>query len=249
MEQLTVIETALFFLIFIWSGFVRTALGFGGAALSLPLFLFLIDDPVEIIPIIGIHLLLSVAVSLRRFYHAINWHYLAKTLPWMLPFKIAGVIGLLSLPATIVNVGVYIITTVYALSYITQIRWQFNYQPIDWSLLAAGSYISGTSLIGAPLIIAVYSKHLAQNQLRATLFALWFLLVTIKLVAFMVNDTPLQLTWTLYTLPFALLGHILGDKVHQRIVTMNKAIFMRWIGCGLLAICLLGLWRIIFLSH
>jgi len=37
----------LFFtaLVFIWTGFVRSGLGFGGAALGLPLMLFIYDQP------------------------------------------------------------------------------------------------------------------------------------------------------------------------------------------------------------
>ncbi|MGY0399220.1 MAG: TSUP family transporter [Ostreibacterium sp.] len=248
MDYLTPLQLTLFFLIFIWSGFVRTALGFGGAALSLPLFLFMVPNPVQLIPIIGIHLLLMVTMNLRSDYRQIDWQYLRKTLPWMLPFKIAGVIGLLSLPASVLNIGVYLITGFYALSYITQIRWRFHWKAIDWGLLAAGSYISGTSLIGAPLIIAVFSKYVAPNNLRATLFALWFILVSIKMSAFVITGTDLQLKWALYSLPFTFIGHIWGNNVHQKILTMNKALFMRWIGMGLLLICLIGLVHIVFFS-
>lgn len=248
MAQLTLEQTALFFLIFTWSGFVRTALGFGGAALSLPLFLFIVDNPVEIVPIIGIHLLISVIINLRHYHRYIDWNYLGKTLPLMLPFKLAGVIGLLNLPAHIITIGVYLITLLYAVSYITQIRWQSQSNIIDNSLLAGGSYISGTSLIGAPLIIAVYGKHLPPSRLRATLFALWFILVTIKMLAFAVSGTALQITWAMYTLPFSLLGHYIGDKVHQHILTVERSLFMRWIGLGLLSICLLGLARLIFIT-
>ncbi len=244
MESLSLIQLVFFFLIFIWSGFVRTALGFGGAALSLPLFLFIVDSPVEIIPIIGIHLLVSVLFNLRHYYAHINWAYLGTALPFMLPFKIAGVIGLLSLPSVWLNLSVYIITSIYALSYITQKPWKNQYKFIDWLLLAGGSYISGTSLIGAPLIIAVFSKHLAAINLRATLFCLWFILVSIKLIAFVMTGTSLQLDWAIYTLPFAAIGHVLGDKVHQKIITTDKAHFMRIIGFSLLLICLLGFLRI-----
>lgn len=245
MDSLTIGQTVLVCLIFVWSGFVRTALGFGGAALSLPLFLFIIDNPVQIIPVIGIHLLIAVAFNLRQYRHSIDWWYLKKTLPVIIPFKIAGVIGLLNLPATVINVGVYVITLFYALSYISQIRWQSPWKSLNWCLLAAGGYISGTSLIGAPLIIAVYSQNLSTTTLRATLFCLWFILVTIKLLGFVVSGTDLNLLWAAYSLPFAWIGHIMGEKAHQKILSMEKARFMRWIGIGLLAICLLGLTRIL----
>lgn len=246
MEDLSLWQLTGVFAIFVWSGFVRTALGFGGAALSLPLFLIIIDDPVEILPIIGIHLLLAVIKDIRHYYQQTDWVFLRKTLLIMLPFKIAGVIGLLSLPAIVLNVGIYFITSFYALSYITQIKINFNSKPLDWAMLAGGAYFSGTSLIGAPLIIAVYSKYLAPLTMRATLFMLWFVLVTIKLAGFMIYDTPLNLKWAVYTLPFALVGQAIGDKAHQKILSMEKSAFMRWIGLGLLTICILGMGRVIF---
>ncbi|PID64515.1 MAG: permease, partial [Gammaproteobacteria bacterium] len=76
MDSLSLWQLLAVFAIFTWSGFVRNALGFGGAALSLPLFLFIIDEPVEILPIIGIHLMIAVLITLRRSYQYIDWHYL-----------------------------------------------------------------------------------------------------------------------------------------------------------------------------
>jgi len=44
-------------IIFIWTGFVRSGLGFGGGALGLPLMLFVFNKPVFWLPIIGFQLL------------------------------------------------------------------------------------------------------------------------------------------------------------------------------------------------
>jgi uncharacterized protein len=44
----------------------------------------------------------------------------------------------------------------------------------DGIFLGLGAYISGTSLIGAPLIMTVYMVHVACEKLRDTLFVLWF---------------------------------------------------------------------------
>lgn len=52
-------------LVFIWTGFVRSGLGFGGAALGLPLMLFVYDQPLYWLPMIGIHLLFFSALTLR----------------------------------------------------------------------------------------------------------------------------------------------------------------------------------------
>ena len=37
-------------------------------------------------------------------------------------------------------------------------------------------YVSGTSLIGAPLIVSVFATHVAKEQLRDTMLVLWFIL-------------------------------------------------------------------------
>ncbi len=44
-------------LIFVWSGFVRSGLGFGGALFTLPFLLLIHDDPLFFLPIISLHLL------------------------------------------------------------------------------------------------------------------------------------------------------------------------------------------------
>ena len=47
MSDLALYQYVLIGLIFIWSGFVRSGLGFGGAVLSLPFLLLVLDDPLK----------------------------------------------------------------------------------------------------------------------------------------------------------------------------------------------------------
>ena len=47
--DLTSWEYIAFDLIFLWSGFVRSGLSFRGAALALPLFLLVVDNPLIVI--------------------------------------------------------------------------------------------------------------------------------------------------------------------------------------------------------
>ena len=58
MTDLTLTQYLLIGLIFVWSGFVRSGLGFGGAVLSLPFLLLVHDDPLVFLPLIAAHLLL-----------------------------------------------------------------------------------------------------------------------------------------------------------------------------------------------
>ncbi|BBI70549.2 hypothetical protein HAALTHF_05370n [Vreelandella aquamarina] len=58
MADLLWYQYVLIGLIFAWSGFVRTSLGFGGAVLALPFLPLVVNEPLVFLPIIAIHLLI-----------------------------------------------------------------------------------------------------------------------------------------------------------------------------------------------
>ena len=241
----TPVDIVIISLIFIWIGFVRTGLGFGGAVLGLPLLMLVGGSPIDWLPIIGIHLLFFSGIALARSLKIVDWSYLKQSLPWIMPAKIIGVIGLISLPPTVMTVIVYSITSFYALT------WIMNFQIASrrgWGsrlLLILGGYISGTSLNGAPLLVAVYVQNVDVKRLRNTLFVLWFLLVTIKMGAFLMVDVYINWRFSLMLIPVAGLGHFVGLKVHDRIID-NDIQFKRWMGSALIVICIVGLSKVIF---
>ena len=112
---------------------------------------------------------------------------------------------------------------------------------VDIFFLMVGGYISGTSLIGAPLVIAVAAQQVAKEKLRDTLFALWFILVFIKLAAFILADVDLQLIHHLWLLPCAAVGHVVGLKAHRRMLEAETPIFFRVLGVVLLTVSVAGL--------
>ena len=79
---------------------------------------------------------------------------------------------------------VYSITSIYALTWVMNFKIASREGWVSRILLILGGYISGTSLNGAPLLVAVYMQNIDIKKLRNTLFVLWFLLVTIKMSAF-----------------------------------------------------------------
>ena len=87
-------------------------------------------------------------------------------------------------------------------------------------------------------------RHVPRQQLRDTLFVLWFTLVAIKMSTFLALSVNLQLLLALVLLPMAGIGHVLGLKAHNAILH-NDALFKRWIGGGLIIVSLLGLWNAI----
>ena len=241
------LELAIISLIFVWIGFVRTGLGFGGAVLGLPLLILVGGSPIDWLPIIGIHLLFFSAIALVNALKTIDWSYLKKSLPWILPSKIIGVIGLISLPPTVMTLIVYSITFFYALTWVMNFNIASREGWVSRVLLILGGYISGTSLNGAPLLVAVYMQNIDIKKLRNTLFVLWFLLVTIKMGAFVIVDVYINWQFSLMLIPVAALGHFIGLKVHDRIIE-NDTQFKRWMGGVLILICLAGLSKVLIFS-
>ena len=111
--------------------------------------------------------------------------------------------------------------------------------------LMLGGYVSGTSLIAAPLVVPVAASRMEKYQLRDTLFVLWFVLVAIKLVAFMVSGVDLQWRQHLWLLPCAAVGHVIGLRFHAYTLKADTKVFFQVLGVGLLAVSLAGLWRIL----
>jgi len=254
MTDLTPYQLALIAIVFIWSGFVRSGLGFGGAVLSLPFLLLIDNEPLVFLPIISVQLLffsstiwLQNLIKQRRHGSAavstIDWVYLKKALAIMIVPKLIGVLGLLTLPSALMSKIIFSIVAAYAISYIINRPFQSSNRALDIGLLALGGYISGTSLIGAPLIMVVFAKHVEKHKLRDTLFVLWFILVSIKMTAFLIAGIDLQLIHHLWLLPCAAIGHFLGLRFHHYLVNADQKIFFRVLGSVLLAISIVGLWQ------
>ncbi|MGI3129524.1 sulfite exporter TauE/SafE family protein [Halopseudomonas pachastrellae] len=259
MTDLSFMQYALIGLIFVWSGFVRSGLGFGGAVLSLPFLLLVHDDPLVFLPLIAAHLLLfsflTVFLNNRRRSTdsaqpettggTVDWRYLGHMLAVMMIPKLIGVFGLLTLPPQIMSLIIFVIVSGYALSYIFNRPFRSNSRWLDTLFLMLGGYISGTSLIGAPLIIAVAAQHIAREKLRDTLFVLWFVLVSIKMAAFVWAGVDLQLIHHLWLLPCVTVGHLIGLRFHNRMLHDDSGHFFRVLGVTLLVTSAVGLGKVL----
>ena len=236
-------QTLLIALIFAWTGFVRTGLGFGGAALGLPLMLFIDDRPLFWLPIIGAHLLFFSGLTLRTRLNNVDWTYLRRSAVFIIPAALVGVFGLINLPNRWLLIFIYSITLFYAFIWVMDWSISSRHDWVDKLLLILGGYVAGTSLTGAPLMVAVYMRNVAKEQLRNTLFVLWFILVTIKMGTFAALGVELHLFTALMLLPVAAVGHVLGLKAHEAIIR-NDAQFKRWTGLGLMIVSGLGLLKL-----
>lgn len=240
MVEFSNLEWFLIILIFIWTGFVRTGLGFGGAALGLPFMLMIEDNLLYWLPMIGIHLLFFSSLTLSKAIKQVDWLYLKKSLVWILPPTLLGVFGLVSLPANWLVIFVYSITIYYAIMWMTNKNIHSENSWVDRGLLATGGYVAGTSLTGAPLMVAVFTKHVAPHLLRNTLFVLWFILVSIKMSTFVALEVKIEWETALVLIPFAAIGHYYGLKAHEFILTNNQ-MFKQVMGGMLLIVSSVGL--------
>ncbi len=242
LPDFTTTQLLLTVLIFVWTGFVRSGLGFGGGALGLPLLLFIDPDPLLWLPVIGAHLLFFSSITLRTRINNVDWGYLRHSMQFIIPAAIVGVLGLLNLPTLWVLVFIYSVTLFYALTWVLNRTIESSNKWVDRALLVLGGYVAGTSLTGAPLMVAVYMRNVSREQLRNTLFVVWFTLVVIKMSTFAVLGVDLHLLTALTLLPVAAIGHVIGLRVHEAILR-NDQQFKRWIGAGLVLVSGLGLWN------
>ena len=240
LEDFTTTQLIFTTLLFIWTGFVRTGLGFGGAALGLPLLLLVKPDPLLWLPIIGTHLLFFTSITLRTRLNNIDWGYLKQSSIWIIPAAIVGVLGLISLPTQWILVFIYSVSLFYATTWVLNKTITSENRWIDRMLLILGGYVAGTSLTGAPLMVAVYMRNVAKAQLRNTLFVLWFVLVVIKMSTFALLNVDLHTLEALVLIPIAAIGHITGLKVHDAIMK-NDQKFKQMIGMGLIVVSVIGL--------
>lgn len=240
LEIFSLTELFLVGLVFIWTGFVRSGLGFGGAALGLPLMLFIYNNPLYWLPVIGCHLLFFTSLTLRDRLDNVDWRYLKRSLLVIIPPTLVGVFGLITFPTSWLIIFIYSVTLFYAILWFFNTDIRSNNNWLDRFLLATGGYVAGTSLTGAPLIVAVFIRHVSGEQLRNTLFVLWFILVSIKMATFQTLGVKIHILDALYLIPIAAIGHVIGLKFH-RLILENDTKFKRIIGAALIFISLLGL--------
>ncbi len=256
MEGLDTWQYLCIALLFVWGGFVRSGLGFGGAVLTLPFLLMVYNAPLVFLPIIAVHLLFFSFITVVQSHlrsdrgaghggGSVNWPFLRYALPLMIVPKLIGVAGVITLPTDIVSGFIFVMVSVYAVSYILDRPFRSNSRALDAVFLLLGGYVSGTSLIAAPLVVPVAASRMEKYQLRDTLFVLWFVLVAVKLAAFMWSGVDLQWRHHLWLLPCAAVGHLLGLRFHDYTLRADTKVFFRVLGCGLLAVSVAGLWRIV----
>ena len=226
---------------FIWSGFVRAGLGFGGAGLMYPVALLAVDSVLFLVPIICVQLIFFASITLFKDFGKINWPVMKRAFLIILPPFMVGVFGLIQLPELWVLLTLYIIIIAYSCNYLLYSEKLTPKPWLDYPLLLVGGYVSGLSLSGAPLIAAIVIRQLDKKEIKASLFILWVVLCCIKLATLGYFEVDLQLEHQLWLLPCALVGHVLGNRFHDKILRLKPVILYRLIGSAMLILCLASL--------
>ncbi len=226
---------------------MRTGIGFGGGALALPLMLFILPNPIILLPIIAWHFMFFSILTLFTHKGGVDWRYLFYSQLFIAIPALLGIFGLINLSPKILTIIVYIITLTYGISYLFRLKLAGGNKVSDAFLLIVGGYVSGTSMTGAPVLAAVYSRNIALDKLRNTLFVSFLMIVMVKMITFKLSGVEMQIRYALLLLPIAAIGHITGHYVHDWIIKNDADVFMRFIGLALTVITVLGLFRILML--
>lgn len=252
MSDLALWQLALIAVIFIWSGFVRSGLGFGGSVLSLPFILMIDNRPLVYLPICGIQLLFFATLTVwqnnrkrssmaQQRHWTVDWKFLRYALPIMIIPKLLGVFGVIMLPPSTMSLIIFVIVAIYGMSYLLNKPFRSRNKAFDALFLILGGYFSGTSLVGAPMVMAVMINRVDRHKIRDTILTLWWILVSIKIGAFVWADVDLQLIHQLWLLPCAAIGHYFGLKFHDHILKAETPLFFRTMGAVLVATSIVGL--------
>ena len=227
---------------FWWSGFVRAGIGFGGAGLMYPIAFLAVDSVLFLVPIIAIQLMVLSSITLYKGgYQHIDWKFVLSVFAIILPTALIGIFGLIKLPEFTLLMLVYGIVIAYSISYIFNLRLKKPSKSLSLLSLLFGGYLSGLSLAGAPIIAAVTLRYLPKQRVRSSLFVLWILLVSLKLATLQYYGVDLQLQHQLWLFPCAILGHLAGLKMHDRLLQLDTKQFYRVMGAALLLVSIIGI--------
>ncbi|MFH0776575.1 MAG: TSUP family transporter [Patescibacteria group bacterium] len=230
---------AFLFGCFVWSGFTRTGFGFGANALMLPIALLVVPQPLVIIPVVAAQAIIFCGFEAGRNFWRIDWKTLGQIfLITILPF-FAGLYGLIKFPDRVLVIGIYLVTLLYATSYIFNLKIKKGSKIVDIFSLILGGYVTGFSLSGGPPIVAVALKKIPKNLFRNSMLAFWTLVGSIKLSALALAGVDLQTGLFVFTLPAVLIGHLIGLRFHDRILHSQK--FYHWLGSVLLVVAIIGI--------
>lgn len=241
--EFTTFSVIVLLIAFVWSGFVRSGLGFGGAGLMYPIAFLAIDSVVFIVPIVGVQLLIFSGITLALGgYKKVDWSTTLKLTLAIMPAYLVGVFGLLNFPEFWLLMLVYMFILLYSLGYMLD----YQLKPSAWlnlPIITLGAYIGR-------LVISwcAFSGHGGITVFTTFTSARVYVCIVVYYGHNQVGD------FTLFWGGFAVRASIVvvaccdhwasvGNKVAPSIMTINLDAFYRWMGWALFALSVIGLFR------
>ena len=232
-------------LCFLWSGFIRSGLGFGGLVLTLPFALMVVDSPLDIMPLAIVHVFVVGVLTVIFRFRNVDWMELLRMIRVMAIPVLLGLFGLITIPENWLLLLVFGVVLGYSVNYIRPFIQLRSGDLSNTLVLMLGGYLSGVALIGSPLIVAVAGHRIERHRLRDSLLALWVILSPPKLAVLFYSGVDLHLDWQWWLLPVNLIGHLLGMKFHDHLLQLQSESFYRWLGFVLMVVVLVGIFRVL----
>lgn len=239
---MTTLSVILFGIVVMATHFIEGITGFGCTVLALPFCIMLIGVKTAVPVLIILAWILALYIIIIDF----------KNIVWHEFLKIAAFVGLglpigmwlfTSLPeGTLKRVlGIFMIIVsargLYAAFNIGSKVVKVNKYMLNF-ILFLGGIIHGTFGSGGPFVVIYATKALPdKGNFRVTLCTLWFTLNSIIIVRNINSGiiTAPVMTLLLYTLPFLVVGMILGNIAHNRVkdTVFTKIVYFVLLASGI----------------
>jgi len=222
------LQEILFGFLVIATQFIEAVTGFGSTVMALP-FAIALSGVAVAVPVLSFHTWLFAIYVAAADFKKILWRQYAIVMLFVVLGLPIGMWAFSVLPETALRAALALFMIAVSINGIVrsiQRQRPESPPPQGWKriffylLLFLGGIIHGAFATGGPLLIIYVTLVIKEKgNFRATMCAIWLSLNSILLLRFLLNGdfTPEITRLSLLTLPFLLLGVILGNLAHKRI--------------------------------
>ncbi len=231
------LQEGLFGLLSLVTHVIEAITGFGSTVMSLPFGIALVGVGVAV-PVLSVHAWLLSAYVVLVDWKKIQWKQYVTVMAFVLLGMPLGMWAFTALPEMVLKSILAVFMVVISVNGILQAvgkRQVGTTEPqgmqkyILYFLLFIGGIIHGAFSSGGPLLIIYVTRTIKEkSHFRATMCAFWFSLNLILLVRNAVTGvfTPQVMRLGLVTLPFLLVGVLLGNWAHRKIPDKHFALMV-----------------------
>ena len=238
-------ETLYFVLITCTGVMVQSVVGFGGALLSIPLFVLFID-PRQAVPTYNLTMLLVELMLLIDTWRNVVWIRVFKLLAGAFIGVPIGAYALAILPANLMVAIISILTMLFVtlLMFKTQAQIPETIATQMGVGFCSGLLGGAISISGPPIVIFGLAREWPKDVFRSTLLAFFFFLSILALVWFgrfgLFSRQSVSMSLAAFV-PVMLVGHV-GIHIKRRI---SETVFRNVVMAIIILVSLLGLSQVV----